>query len=209
MNKKKNITTLIFDLGGVLVNLYRDRCVRSFQEIGIPVMEDLLSTTLQRGFILDFEKGTIDDTQFREELRKLSVQAVSNSEINHAWLSLLGEIPEHKLSALKELKKNYKILMLSNTNSISFEYCLNSLFNVDGNSIDDYFHKCYLSYKMGMHKPNRDIFMKLLEDEKLKAEECLFLDDATNNIKTAASLGFHTQLIRPNTDEDLLKIIQL
>lgn len=209
MNSEKNITTLIFDLGGVLVNLDWDRCVGNFERIGIPTMKEMLSTTLQKDFVLKYEKGEIDTEQFRNELRKIAVKDVTDEELDMAWESLLLDIPKHKLRTLKELKKKYRILMLSNTNPLSFDYCLNHIFNVDGNGIDDYFDTCYLSYKMGMHKPNKDIFLKLLADANLTAEECLFLDDGVKNIKIAEELGFRTQLIEANSDKNLLELIQI
>ncbi|MFV0391412.1 MAG: HAD family hydrolase [Paludibacteraceae bacterium] len=200
MNIQKGITTLIFDLGGVLVNLDWERCVKNFNEIGVSGMENLISTTLQRGFILDYETGKISTDEFRTELRKYASRDVTDDEIDAAWTSLLDDIPEEKLQLLLDLKKKYRILMLSNTNELSFSYCEDHFFNADGMTIHDFFDKCYLSYKMHMHKPEPDIFKALLVDSGLKAEECLFLDDGIHNIKTAIQIGIQGMYIEPYSE---------
>lgn len=203
MIKDQHITTIIFDLGGVIVNLDWDRCVRNFNQIGISGMENLVSTTLQRGFILDYEVGKITTTQFRNELRKYASQEVSDDEIDFAWTSLLVDVPEKKLQLLLDLKKKYRILMLSNTNEMSFEYCKKHFFNTDGKTIADYFDKCYLSYELHQHKPEPDIFETLLTDSGLQPRECLFLDDGIHNIKTAVQLGIQGKYIEPYSDIQL------
>lgn len=200
MNLKSEITTLIFDLGGVIINLDWERCVENFRKIGVNNMDSLISTTLQKGFILEYERGEISSEQFRNEVRKYTEEQVSDEEINHAWTSLLVDIPEEKLNLLLDLKKRYKILMLSNTNELSFEFCRDNFFNVNGRTVNNFFDKCYLSYEMHLNKPEPGIFKALLQDADLKAEECLFLDDGIHNIKSASELGFQTEYIEPYSD---------
>lgn len=203
MSKKKQIKAIIFDLGGVIVDLNWNLCVENFKKIGIVQMNELLSTTLQKEFILDYELGLISSDEFRNEIRKLATKPITDEEINDAWQSLLVGIPSEKLELLKKLKKKYKVFMLSNTNEMSFKKCLDEMFNVNGNSINDYFDKCYLSYKMHLHKPNADIFEALLADAGLKAEECMFFDDGELNIKTAEALGMNARFIEPYSELNL------
>lgn len=199
MIRDKQIKAIIFDLGGVIVDLDWDACVKNFKNIGIDQMDNLISTTLQRGFILEYELGLISSAEFRNEVRKHSTREIADNEIDFAWKSLVVSIPPEKLELLKELKKKYTILMLSNTNEMSFQKCVDEMFNVNGNTINDYFDKCYLSYKMHQNKPNADIFETLLKDAGLKAAECLFLDDGEHNINTAKSLGMKTKFVEPYT----------
>ena len=198
MTKYQNITTLIFDLGGVIVDLDWNQCIRNFEKIGINDMEKLVSTTLQKGFVLDYEMGLTSDDQFRTEIRKYAVSEVTDDQIDYAWTSLLVGIPAEKLDLLMELRKKYKVLMLSNTNNLSFRFSL-EMFTVGGRQVDDYFDKCYLSYMMRLAKPSPEIFLALLQDAGLKAEECLFLDDGIHNIQAAEKLGFNVQFIKPYT----------
>ena len=196
MTKYQDITTLIFDLGGVIVDLDWNQCIRNFEKIGINDMEKLVSTTLQKGFVLDYEMGLTSDDQFRTEIRKYAVSEVTDDQIDYAWTSLLVGIPAEKLDLLMELRKKYKVLMLSNTNNLSFRYS-EKMFDVNGYRITDFFDKCYLSYEMKLTKPSAEIFVALLADAGLKAEECLFLDDGIHNINTASELGFQTEYIEP------------
>ena len=200
MKSKESITTLIFDLGGVIVDLDWDRCVENFNKTGVNNMDSLISTTLQRGFILGYERGEISTDDFRAEVRNYTEAELSDQEINDAWTSLLVGVPDEKLQLLLDLKKKYRIFMLSNTNELSFEFCKDNFFSKNGYSMEDYFDKSYLSYKMNMNKPDPEIFETLLKDAGLKAEECLFLDDGIHNIKTASELGFQTEYIKPYSD---------
>ena len=198
MTKYQGVTTIIFDLGGVIVDLDWNQCIRNFEKIGINDMGNLVSTTLQKGFVLDYELGLTTDEQFRTELRKQATTEVTDQQIDDAWTSLLVGIPSEKLDLLIELKKKYNVLMLSNTNNLSFRYS-ETMFKVDGRCVDDYFDKCYLSYKMNLAKPSPEIFEALLEDAGLKAEECLFLDDGIHNVGAAEKLGFNVQFVEPYT----------
>lgn len=198
MTKYLGVTTVIFDLGGVIVDLDWNLCIHNFQELGINDMENLVSTTLQKGFVLDYEMGLTSDEQFRTEIRKYATKEVTDQQIDDAWTSLLVSIPTEKLDLLLELKKKYNLLMLSNTNNLSFRYS-EKMFENEGYTVDYYFDKCYLSYKMNLAKPTPEIFIALLEDAGLKAEECLFLDDGIHNIETAQKLGFNVEFIKPYT----------
>lgn len=201
-----SVTTIVFDLGGVLVNLDKPRCVANFEKIGIHVMEDLLSLTHQRGFIMDFELGLISDAEFRNKLRSYSEIKPTDEQINQAWNSFLVDIPNEKLALLKKLKGKFKILMLSNTNVLSFNYTVDTMFQANGNKLEDYFYKCYLSYELHKAKPSSEIFEYLLQDAGVKAENCLFIDDGESNIKAAESLGFKTYFAK--THEDLTPVFQ-
>lgn len=195
-----NISTLIFDLGGVLLNLDKPRCVANFEKIGIHVMEDLLSLTHQQGFILDFELGNITTSEFRNRLRGYADREVTDQQIDAAWNSFLVNIPNEKLELLKQLKTKFKILMLSNTNDLSFNHTVDTMINVNGNRLEDYFDKCYLSYKLHLAKPHREIFDYLLKDAGVKAENCLFIDDGASNIEAAKALGFNTYFAKVHED---------
>lgn len=200
MDSKKETKAIFFDLGGVIVDLDWKLCVNNFKEIGVPNMDDLISTTLQRGFILDYELGLITAEEFRDKIRENALQPVTDEQIDYAWTSLLVSIPPAKLDLLIKLKKKYKVYMLSNTNTLSYQYCLDNMFNVDGHSVNEYFDKCFLSFQMHLNKPNADIFEAVLADRGLIAEECLFLDDGIHNVETAAKIGFKTMFVEPYSE---------
>ena len=201
MKQYNNISTLIFDLGGVIVDLDLAKCIQNFKELGLENIEQYLSNFGQKDFFMQFEKGQIGIPAFRNEIRKLAGTELSDAQIDKAWCSFLTQIPVEKLHLLSELKKKYRLLLLSNTNPLHIETAVAAEFSKTGKTMQDFFDKCYLSYEMGMVKPDVEIFEALLADAQVKAEECLFLDDGKKNIDTAAALGIQTYWVKP--DENL------
>ena len=201
MKQYNNISTLIFDLGGVIVDLDLAKCIQNFKELGLENIEQYLSNFGQKDFFMQFEKGQIGIPAFRNEIRKLAGTELSDVQIDKAWCSFLTQIPVEKLHLLSELKKKYRLLLLSNTNPLHIETAVAAEFSKTGKTMQDFFDKCYLSYEMGMVNPDVEIFEALLTDAQVKAEECLFLDDGKKNIDTAAALGIQTYWVKP--DENL------
>ena len=204
MKHFQNITTLIFDFGGVLINLDLDRCIQRFRDLGVRNFEENLNNYGQKGFFLDFEKGNIGIEEFREEIRKLAQISLTDKEIDDAWCSFLCDIPDQKMNLLLELKKNYRLLLLSNTNPLHIEISAKNEFARFGLTIQDIFEKCYFSYEMKMAKPDAEIFEAVLADSDVKPEECLFLDDGQKNIEQANKIGIQTYLVDVNEDLSFL-----
>jgi len=207
MKEFSNISTLIFDFGGVLINLDLNQCILNLKKLGLVEVEKYLSNFGQKDFFLQFEKGQIGTEKFREEIRKLTPKTLTDSEIDAAWCSFLCNIPVEKLEMLLELKKKYRIIMLSNSNPLHIEVSAAGEFEKAGTKITDYFDKCYFSYQMKMAKPDPEIFTTLLASEKVEAIKCLFLDDGPKNIEQADKLGFQTYLVSAN--EDLSFLLEL
>ncbi len=204
MKQYNNISTLIFDLGGVIVDLDLAKCIQNFKSLGLENIEQYLSNFGQKDFFMQFEKGQIGIPVFRDEIRKLAGIELTDAQIDKAWCSFLTQIPVEKLHLLSELKKKYRLLMLSNTNPLHIQTAVAAEFRKTGKTMQDFFDKCYLSYEMGMVKPDVEIFEALLADAQVKAEECLFLDDGKKNIDTAAALGIQTYWVKPNENLNFL-----
>ena len=204
MKQFKNISTIIFDFGGVLINLDLAQCISNFKELGIQNIDSYLSNFGQKDFFLDFEKGKIGTEKFRQEIRKYETKPLTDEQIDTAWCSFLCDIPSEKLHLLTELKKKFRIVMLSNTNPLHIEVSAASEFAKVGKTITDFFDATYLSYEMHMAKPDAEIFLKLLEDEQVRANECLFLDDGLKNIEQASKLGIQTYLVKEHEDLSFL-----
>lgn len=204
MDKNNQITTLIFDFGGVLINLDLPKCIDNLRGTGFVNVDQFLSNFGQKDFFLKFENGQIDTPEFRNEIRKNTSDLLSDEEIDTAWCSFLCDIPSEKISMLKELRKKYRLLLLSNTNPLHIEVSARIALEPYNTSLDELFDKCYLSYEMGLTKPSEDIFTALLADAKVTAQECLFLDDGLKNIETANSMGFATYLVDPSENLDFL-----
>ena len=204
MKQFNNITTLIFDLGGVLINLDLPQCIQNFKDLGLQNFEQNLSLFGQKGFFLQFEKGQITIPEFREEVRKLCPDPITDAQIDAAWCSFLCDIPTQKMDMLLELKKKFRLLLLSNTNQLHIEVSTAGEFAKIGKKITDVFDKCYYSYAMRMAKPDAEIFETLLADASISAHECLFLDDGPKNIEMAQKLGIQSYLVDIHEDLSFL-----
>lgn len=204
MNHFKNINTLIFDFGGVIVNLDLPQCVLNFKALGIEDIDKYLSNFGQSGFFLAFEKGIIGVEEFRNEIRKLTPNPLTDSQIDAAWCSFLCDIPDKKFEILLALRKKFRLVVLSNTNPLHIEISASGEFSRVGKTISDFFDKCYFSYEMRMVKPDNEIFESLLASEQVEANQCLFFDDGIKNIEKARSLGIQTYLVKENEDLSFL-----
>lgn len=200
MERFTGIKNIIFDFGGVLIDLNKNRCLDHFKSLGINNIEHLISFTHSGGVFSELELGHITPNDFRERLKKESDTNLSDKQIDEAWISILESIPAYKLDLLLNLKKTYKVYMLSNTNIIHFHEAKRLNFEKNGFSLSDYFDFCYLSYELGMIKPHQDIFKYVIHHAKIKPEESLFIDDSDLNIATANQLGFQTYLAKQQED---------
>ena len=195
-----NITTLIFDFGGVLIDLDRDRSVNHFKALGVENADALLNNYVQSGIFLQLEDGSITAQEFRDGIRKETGKELCDQDIDQAFLSFLISVPDEKMELLLQLKQQYRVVLLSNTNPIHFTWCQGAVFNYKGHNIHDFFDHCYLSYQMKSSKPEPEIFQKLLAEEGVSPEHCLLLDDGEQNCKTAQALGINTYLVKPHED---------
>lgn len=204
MKQFNSVKNLIFDFGGVLINLDLPQCIQNIKDLGIPDVEQYLSNFGQKEFFLDYEKGNIDTPTFRNEIRKLAEKPIEDSQIDAAWCSFLCDIPLEKLELLTKLREKYNLYLLSNTNPLHIEVSAAGEFAKVGKTIHDFFDKCYFSYRMKMVKPDIEIFKTMLSDSQLVPDECLFLDDGQKNIEVASSLGIRTYLVSPHENLDFL-----
>ena len=112
------IRNIIFDWGGVLIDLNTEGCMRAFEQLGADV-KHLLTGTNELGVFSAYESGTLDTPGFHEAIRQMIGPLVSDEEIDKAWNTQLKSIPEEKLELLLRLKARYNLYLLSNNNSIS------------------------------------------------------------------------------------------
>ena len=194
------IKTVIFDLGGVLYDLDRNRCVYALEQIGLSNVNDLLSDYKQSGIFQQLEEGRIDRDTFYDKVRELAENNTSNESIKAAWDLFLVEIPQYKLDMVEKLRARFQIFMLSNTNEIHFNSEIPNAFLKNGKTINDYFDRLYLSYQMHASKPHRNIFELMISDSGIVPLESLFIDDSSENIRVASEMGFKTYLAKPNED---------
>ncbi|MFA6945669.1 MAG: HAD family phosphatase [Pedobacter sp.] len=200
MNKIRNI---IFDYGNVIFMIDFNRAQHSFAELGIKNIENFFSHKGHDPIFDQFEQGFISSSEFREGIRNATgVPALTDTQIDHAWNSLLIGVPEPNHELLLKAKEKYRTFLLSNNNEIHYNWIIDYLRNehhIDSNAI--FFEKDYYSHLMKMRKPDLKIFEFVMGENKLDPAETLFIDDSPQHLKTADILGLNTHLL--TSDETL------
>ncbi len=187
------IRHIIFDLGGVILNIDYHRTINKFVGYGIDNFEDIYSQATQTDLFDKLEKGLIGKDEFVEGLQKLSGKPLTEAQVLEGWNDLILDFPLRRLQLLQQLRLYYDLFLLSNTNEIH-EAAFNKLLSTTHGmpNLGVFFDKVYLSHRVGMRKPDREIFEHVLRENDLKPEHTLFIDDSPQHIKTAASMGIQT-----------------
>ncbi|MFN3403114.1 MAG: HAD family hydrolase [Cytophagaceae bacterium] len=201
------IKNIIFDLGGVIINIDFQYTYQAFARLANTSPEDIAAKIKQYQFFQRYESGQLTDDQFRNEIRKVLAIPVSDHEIDSAWNALLLDIPEKRIRLIQQLKNKYNIFLLSNTNAIHIYEVNKILFKSTGvKKLDDLFHKAYFSYDIQLLKPHKEIYDYVLKDQKIKAGETIFLDDNDDNITGAVGAGIHAiKVLNPSNILEILK----
>ena len=201
------IKNLLFDLGGVIMDIKRERCVEALTRLGVENADEMLGLYVQSGDFSRLENGSLSASEFRNSLRQQIKDGheVSDEEIDNALNAFLLGIPAHRLAALRQLRKWYKIYLLSNTNPIMFYSEINRQFRQEGLTIGDYFDGQVVSFLARSNKPDRAIFEYAIGHLGINPRETLFIDDSQHNLDAAAALGFATVLVPPGQEfEEIL-----
>jgi putative hydrolase of the HAD superfamily len=179
----------------VFINLDKPATQRHLDEFGIHQLEDsILSLNNQ------YEKGEVSTEVFIEGYLNTYPNLTKEAMVD-AWNSILIDLPAYRLEFLQQLKKegNYRMFLLSNTNELHINWVKA---NVEFyNAFKSCFEQFYLSHEIHLRKPETEIFQFVLGQNKLLAEETLFIDDTQEHILSAKSLGIQTWHLDPKTDD--------
>jgi putative hydrolase of the HAD superfamily len=191
-----NYKNIIFDLGGVILNIDYSLTVKAFAQLNIPHFDSFFSKAKQTNLFNLFEKGQVTSLEFRQRLRSELNCDLADDSIDNCWNALLLDLPSERLQLLQKLKTTHRTFLLSNTNEIHinrFNIYLKEYFNIP--NLSKYFEKMYLSYEVGMRKPDLEIFYKILNDNNLRSEETIFIDDSEQHLDAAKKIGIDTYLL--------------
>ena len=200
----ETVKNLMFDLGGVIMDICRANCVAAFAALGMKDADSFFGEYKQTGPFLQLEAGEIDPATFRERMRRLITATVSDADLDAALNRFLTGIPVHRLRALEALKGRYGIYLLSNTNPIMWNSRIAEQFRADGHDREYYFDGMLTSFEARAIKPAPAIFEEAIARFGIKPEETLFLDDSRSNLDGAAALGFKTMLVEPGAEFETL-----
>ncbi|MCE7990831.1 MAG: HAD family phosphatase [Roseivirga sp.] len=203
----RNLDAIIFDLGGVLLNIDHQAPVRAFAELGIPNFDELYSKAVQSTLFTDLETGKLSPQAFRERLRDYLPMKLPDEVLDKAWNSILLDFRPGSIRFLEQLKGKRRTFLLSNTNAIHHAIFSSRLQLTYGYSdISELMEKAYYSHEVGMRKPHARIFEHVINESQLNPKRTLFIDDSEEHILTAQNLGLQTHHLQDDeTIEELLK----
>ena len=200
------IKNIIFDLGGVLLDIDYHKTASAFTSLGVKEFDTLYSQANANQLFEALETGAISEDAFYQSLQGYCRPETSRQQMQSAWNAILLNFRKESLTVLDQLKAKYNIYLLSNTNSIHLTAFNQILLEQTGNpSLDGYFIKSYYSHIIQLRKPYLATYEWVLQDAHIVAGETLFIDDSINNIKGAMEAGIQTHLLLPTeTIQELL-----
>jgi glucose-1-phosphatase len=183
------IKNIIFDLGGVIIDIRYDETIEQFKKLGFTDFQNIYSLLKQTRLFDLLETGKIPPQAFRMEMRKFQ-NHLTDEQIDTAWSAMIGNMPWYNIPLIKTIRKHYRTFLLSNTNAIHIEYFIKQLektFKL--NPLPEMFEHTYYSHEMGCRKPDIEAYEFVLRDSGLIASETLFIDDLDLNIEGAKNAG--------------------
>lgn len=197
--RMQNIKNVIFDLGGVILNIDFKKTEAAFKLLGLENFSDHISQFHITDFFEKYETGHISDDEFVSGISQLIGKPVESEEIIKAWNALLLDFPPERIELLKRIKSRYRTFLLSNTNSIHLKEFQEMLHNTSGVYLEDLFEKTYYSHAVKLRKPLAPIFELVLNENGLLASETLFIDDTASNFEEAKKMGIQIHHLVPGT----------
>jgi glucose-1-phosphatase len=202
------IKNIIFDLGGVLLNVDYNKTADAFKQLGVHQFDELYSQANANRLFEELETGNIEEADFYETLGQYCVPDTSTDQVLSAWNEILLDFRKDSLGYLKKLAEKYDLYLFSNTNSIHLTAFNKILESQTGEpSLDHYFKKSYYSHIIGKRKPYPETFTWILQDAGIKAGETLFIDDSVKNIEGAKEAGIKTHLLLPGERIEDLQLL--
>lgn len=200
----KGISSVIFDLGGVIYGVDYYRTINAFRALGISHFEEVYAKAGQSDLFNTLEVGHISRTAFINQIKTLSTQEMTSSQIVNAWNGmLLGFMPD-ALACLKRLSSTYRLFLLSNTNEIHIQEIENRVGAAFFSDFCSLFEKVYLSHELGLRKPHPEVFTYILEEQHLLRNETLFIDDSIQHVQGAIKAGLNAYHLKDGERIDQL-----
>ena len=206
------IKNIIFDLGGVVLDIDETIVYKKLEKMGISASE-LANSKEFIDIMSKFDTGIYTAPSFRKKTKALlGLEKMTDQKFDSIWNAMLLDIPRERIEAIEKVKKHYKIFLMSNTNVIHYDLYVRDLqLRFGYNEFDELFNKSYFSFAEHLEKPDPRFFELILDHEGLLPEETLFIDDMAANIQAAQSLGIRTyhisreELVRNLFENGVLK----
>ena len=187
--EQNSFDAIIFDLGGVIINLDYQLTIEAFKKLGIDNFEEMYTQAKQNNLFDDFETGKISSQHFINSLLPFLPSGTSANKVVHAWNAMILDFPKKRLELLDQLNSKYRVFLLSNTNDVHLQAVNRSLANTTDRKLDTYFEKVYLSHEVKLRKPHKEIFELVCTEQNLNPETTIFIDDTIGHVNGANSIG--------------------
>jgi putative hydrolase of the HAD superfamily len=204
-------TAIILDFGGVLINLDIPKTIAEFNKFSDTPFEHIYTQAAQTELFSALDTGQISEQVFFSKLAEVINYKGPQQNLLHAWNAMLLDLPKHRLDLVLHLKTKYRTFLLSNTcepHITVFERDMKQVHSID--NLNGYFEKVYYSCRMGMRKPDKEIFDCVLRENNLNPDETIFIDDSIQHVKGAAAAGIQAHLLEKGRElNDLLTELKL
>jgi len=197
----EKVEAVIFDLGGVILNIDYKRTADAFRALGLANFDDVYSQLCQTDLFDRFETGQVSSFHFINRLLDQLPRGCNGNQVVHAWDAMILNFPQERLDFLMELRQRRRIFLLSNTNDIHMDAVRRALEKTTGHKrLEDYFERVYLSCEMGLRKPDPAIFLRVCSEQGLDPAATLFIDDSPQHVEGAKAAGLQAVYLQPGME---------
>lgn len=192
----ENLRNLILDFGGVIYQINHLKQIETFATLGVKDFGELYSQAVQSPLFADFECGKITPEKMMETIsRLLDVKDAGREKIIDAWNSILVGFDDDAVKLIGKLKTRYRLFLLSNTNQVHYNVFIGEFSEKYSADFNMQFEKTYWSFKIGLRKPDEQIYRLVMRDNQLDPENTLFIDDSQQNVTGAEKSGMPAVLL--------------
>jgi len=193
----KGIRNIIFDLGGVLLNIDPKKTIEAFGQLGMEQLIGEKGLTYDHDVFYLMEQGKITPEEFRNGVRELLTGEVTDDQIDTAWTAMLLDFPKVRVELVQKLRNEFNIYLFSNTNAIHVLKYQDIFRKQHGFEVSSLFEKDFHSNEIGFRKPSSDSFQEIIRLSGINPEESLFVDDSLLNVEGAIACGLKGYWLEP------------
>lgn len=199
----KEYDNIVFDYGGVIVNLKENFTRDTLLSLGVPRLRMWWYRKRIKLLVREFINGLRPTEDIIDDLLEILGKNVNRQKLQPIIDSFTGELPESRLKRIKELRKTHRVFLLSNINDVLWKNAVKEM-KALGYTPEELFDHTFLSYEMKVAKPDCHIYEKVIAESGIVPERTLFLEDRKENVEAACRLGIHGILVRTNHIEDYI-----
>lgn len=200
------IKNIIFDLAGVILNLNLERDTEALLSVGLPDFDGCVKNKDIANAIVPYINGLVSEEEFLRTVRPFCNEDATDKDILWAMDAVLDDIPRERLLMITELRKKYRVYLLSNIYEKAWNHTLRQ-FDKNGFTTDDCFDRVFLSYEMQLAKPDPRIFQQVFAETGINPDETVYFDDSKENIFAGKAIGLNACLVEMNNLEGVIETV--